>query len=121
MEAGTLYTPIALTPMQLIEGFLALCGAIVAVSAAIGVIVTAVRKARTPETKQNERIETLEHRVDKHDELLGNDKKRLDKIDEGHRVTQRAILALLKHSLDGNDMDSLRKAESDLSDYLINK
>lgn len=107
--------------MQLIEGFLALCGAIVAVSAAIGVIMTAVRKAKTPEAKQNERIETLEHRVDKHDELLGNDKKRLDKIDEGNRVTQRAILALLKHSLDGNDTDSLRKAESDLSGYLINK
>lgn len=107
--------------MQLMEAFLALCGAIVAVSAAIGVIVTAVKKAKTPETKQNERIETLEHRVDKHDELLGNDKRRLDKIDEGNRVTQRALLAMLKHSLDGNDTDSLRRAESDIERYLIEK
>ena len=107
--------------MQLIEAFLALCGAIVAVSAAIGAIVSAVKKAKSPNQLQNERIDTLEHRVDRHDELLGNDKKRLDKIDEGNRVTQRALLALLKHSLDGNDTDSLRKAESDLSDYLINK
>jgi hypothetical protein len=107
--------------MQLLEAFLALCGAIVAVSAAIGVIVTAVKKAKTPNQRQDERIETLEHRVDKHDELLGNDKKRLDKIDEGNRVTQRALLALLKHSLDGNDTDSLRRAESDLEVYLIEK
>jgi hypothetical protein len=107
--------------MQLMEAFLALCGAIVAVSAAIGVIVTAVRKAKTPNRRQDERIETLEHRVDRHDELLGNDKRRLDKIDEGNRVTQHALLALLKHGIDGNDIDSMRKAKSDLEIYLIEK
>ena len=114
-------TQITFTPMQLMEAFLALCGAIVAVSAAIGVIVTAVKKAKTPNRLQDERIEILEHRVDKHDELLGNDKRRLDKIDEGNRVTQRALLALLKHGIDGNDVDSMRKAESDIERYLIEK
>lgn len=107
--------------MQIFEGFLALCGAIVAVAAAIGVIVSAVKKAKTPNQKQNERLDNLEHRVDRHDELLGNDKKRLDKIDEGNRVTQRALLALLKHGIDGNDIESMRKAESDLETYLIEK
>lgn len=116
-----MHTQIAITPMQLIEGFLALCGAIVAVSAAIGVVVSAVKKAKSPNQKQNERLDTLEHRVDKHDEFLGNDKKRLDKIDEGNRVTQHALLALLKHGIDGNDIDSMRKAKSDLEIYLIEK
>jgi hypothetical protein len=47
--------------------------------------------------------------------------KELASIKESNKVTQRAILALLKHSIDGNNTDSLHKAEEELTDYLTNK
>lgn len=114
-------TQIVFTPVQLFEAFLALCGAIVAVSAALGVIVGAIQKAKSPNRIQNERLDMIEKRLNKFDELFDNDDKRLQQIEAGNRVTQRAILALLRHSIDGNDTEALREAEYDLNKYLIEK
>ena len=114
-------TVIQFTPQQLIDTILAICGAIVAVSAAVGVIAVLVKKAKSPNQKQNDRLDKLEERLDKHDELLGNDHMRLQNIENGNRVTQRALLALLRHGIDGNDIDSMKKAESELQQYLIEK
>lgn len=114
-------TVVQFTPEQLIDTILAICGAITAVAAAIGVIAVLVKKAKSPNQKQNDRLDKLEERLDKHDELLGNDHLRLQNIENGNRVTQRALLALLRHGIDGNDIDSMKKAENELQQYLIEK
>ena len=46
---------------------------------------------------------------------------RLDAIEEGSRVTQRAILALLSHGIDGNDIDAMKAAKKELQEYLIER
>lgn len=84
-------------------------------------IAKGVSKARAPEKRQDERLTDLERRVAKHDEFLDRDKERLEMIEAGSRVTQRAILALLAHGIDGNDIDALRAAKSELQDYLIKR
>ena len=56
-----------------------------------------------------------------YDSHFDSDLRRLDKQEEGNKVTQKALLALISHALDGNDIDSLRKARTDLNDYLIDK
>ena len=56
-----------------------------------------------------------------YDEFFRNDKARLDAIEEGNRVTQKALLALLSHGIDGNDVDSMRQAKGELEEYLIKK
>lgn len=113
--------PITFTPNQVFELILWVCGAIVSVSAAIAVIVKVIQKAKAPEKTQNERIEKLEKKVERFEQLFDNDNKRLQKLEEGNRVTQQAILALLSHALNGNDVDSLQKAKAKLEDYLIGK
>lgn len=114
-------TPITFTPEQLITLLLGLCAAITAVGGAVAWIAKGVSKAKEPEKKQNERITDLERRLAKHDEFLDRDKERLEMIEEGNRVTQRAILALLAHGIDGNDIDALRAAKTELQDYLIKR
>ena len=42
-------------------------------------------------------------------------------IEKSNKITQTALLALLKHSLNGNDVDSLKDAEKSLEEYLIEK
>lgn len=104
---------------ELIAGFLAVCGGFSCIVVAFTNAAKMVKAAKAPETRQNERITTLESRCDRFDELLGNDKRRLDHIEDGNRVTQRAILALLRHGIDGNDVDALKAAETELHDFLL--
>ena len=112
---------LSFTVGQLIGGFLAICAGLSCIALAVSWIIKAVNKVRAPERKQDERITDLERRVAKHDEFLDRDKERLEAIEEGNRVTQRAILALLAHGIDGNDIDALRAAKTELQDYLIKR
>lgn len=100
---------------------MAICGAIITVSAAIAVIFKAYQVLKKPEKTQDERITTLENEVGELKKYLDNDNKRLKTLEEGNRVTQQAILALLSHALNGNDIESLKEAKDKLQNYLISK
>lgn len=119
---------ISFTPAQLIALILAVCGAIVTISAAIGVVAKALDKARAPEKEQNERLDAHEKRLNAHDEIIekfkeyfDNDDRRFKEIEKSNKITQSALLALLKHSINGNDTASLKEAEKSLEEYLIEK
>ena len=110
-------TVIQFTPAQLIG----IAGAIITISTAIGLLINFISKLREPEKKQDERIKACEERLDKIEGMLVEDDKRLMAIDEGNKITQTALLALLKHALNGNETKALKDAEKDLENYLINK
>ena len=121
-------TVIQFTPAQLIALILSVCAAIVTIAAAIGVIAKALDKARAPEKEQNERLDAHEKRLNALDEVVikfreyfDNDDKRFKAIEKSNKITQSALLALLKHSLNGNDTESLKEAERSLEEYLIEK
>lgn len=112
---------ITFTPQQVFEVILWVCGAIVSVSAAITIIVKVIQKLKAPEKSQNERISTLEKKMEKYDQLFDNDNKRLKELEEGNIITQQAILALLSHAINGNDIDGLKDAKNDLEKYLTRR
>lgn len=121
-------TQIIFTPNEIIAFVIAVCSFIITIAGAIGVIVKIIDKAKEPEALQDDRITECEKRLNRHDEVLekyqgyfSNDDLRLTRIEESNRVTQRGMLALLKHSINGNDIDSLKKAEKDLENHLIDK
>ena len=112
--------------LEMVGAIAAVCGCITAVGAVVLLIVTIIKKAKAPNDKQNERLaghdnrlDALERVVSRHDELFENDLRRFLKIESGNRIVQRSILALLSHSIDGNDKESLRKAKQELQNYLI--
>ena len=98
-----------------------ICGAICTMSAALAVICSVLKKAKEPENIQNGRLDQLEAQVKKFAEYLDRDNKRLNAVDEGNRITQRALLALMSHAINGNDVDELVKAKKSLENYLIDK
>lgn len=119
---------ITFTPAQLIAVILSVCAAIVTISAAIGVITKALDKAKAPEKEQNERLDAHEKRLNALDEIIvkfreyfDNDDRRFKEIEKSNKVTQSALLALLKHSINGNDTESLKEARKNLEEYLIEK
>lgn len=104
------------------------CSALITIAAAVSIVVSAVKKLKEPENVQNNKIRDiedkmkhLEDRLKKHEEYFNNDNKRLLAIEEGNRVTQKALLALMSHAINGNDVDKLKEAENSLREYLINK
>lgn len=117
-----------LTPEEFWTLLLACCSALITISAAVSIVISAIKKLKEPENAQNNEIQALKNDVIEiraqlkvHDEYFGNDNRRLSSIEEGNRVTQRALLALMSHAINGNDVDKLKKAESELKEYLINK
>lgn len=98
-----------------------ICTAITTISAAISVILTWISKAKEPNARQNLRLDQLEAKVDKLSVYLDSDNKRIKAIEEGNKVTQKALLALMSHAINGNDTDKLTEAKNSLEQYLINK
>lgn len=114
-------TPIVLTASQIIQAFLGVCGAITVTAGAIAVILKAIAGIKAPNDAQNKRLGEIEKRLKRHDELLDNDNKRLNHMEEGNKIILRALNALLRHGIDGNDINGMKEVHKDLESYLINK
>jgi len=130
---------ISFTPAELVGFITAIGGAIVTIGAVTTIIFKLVNRLKEPETKQNERIDALEKNYEvlsadlkeqkrQRDETITqfmqyftNDDNRFKAIERSNKVTQNALLALLKHALNGNDLQALKDAEKSLEAYLIEK
>ena len=100
---------------------LAAASAVVLLSNAAEKIAKAVKAAKAPNEVQDRRLTAAEKDIADIKGFLANDKKRLDSLEEGNRVTQRALIALLGHGLDGNNQKEMAAAKADLESYLINR
>lgn len=121
-----------LSPGQL---FLVLCGILLAVSGFINTVGSAVEKvakvrkaAKAPNDRQDERLQEFEAWRKEMEawqkevtQALARDLKRFNNLDEGERITQRALLALLGHGIDGNNIEQMQKAQEALQEHLINR
>ena len=110
-----------LTPTMVWTTVLAIASGFVLLSNAAEKIVRAWKAAKAPNTQQNDRLDALEAWRKEVDRKLIVDNNRLGDIDEGNRVTQRALLALLDHGIDGNNIKQMQHAKEELQEHLINR
>ena len=124
--------PIMLTPHDIFNMILAICGAIITISAAITIIVKAVDKAKAPDKLQDQRITDREEivkkinsRLDQGDRHFDMDTQRVNNLEEAMRKSNKVIIeslqALTAHAIDGNNIDELKSAKRALEQYLIEK
>ena len=109
------------TPTEIMTAVLAIASAIVLLSNAAEKIGKAIQTAKAPSARQDERLDRVEKHLEEVDSFLDVDKKRLDSIEEGNRATQRALLALLDHGIDGNNTKQMQYAKEELQNHLINR
>ena len=133
-----------LTPGEL---FLVVVGLLLAAAGFVNTVGSAVEKigkvfkaAKAPNEAQDSRLDVLEEwqremqtanlpaRVKElegwkvtADAKLAHDKRELDDIHNGLRVSHMAQLALLDHALNGNNIDQMQAAKDALQKYLANK
>lgn len=100
---------------------LAAASAIVLLANAAEKIVKAYRAAKAPNIQQNERLDALEQRMERAEKRLENGSRHFDAIDASNRVTQVALLALLDHGIDGNNIKQMQNAKEELQTHLINR
>ena len=114
-----------LTPWQIVvivAGLIMGAAAVVnTLGSAAEKIVKAWKAAKAPNAKQDERLEAVEADLREVHKYLEIDKRRLDTQDESNRVTQRALLALLAHGIDGNHVEQMEIAKEELQNHLINR
>ncbi len=123
---------IVINPQDLWQVVVAVGAGIVTLAGAGGVITSAIRKAKSPNKIQNERLDALEEHVKEIDErlVLGNkrfesDTTRVctleDSVKASNKVIIESLQALTAHAIDGNNTEKLHQAEKALNDYLIGK
>ena len=112
---------INITPEMIWSCALAAVSAFLLIANAAEKAVKAYKTAKAPNVKQDERIALLEKRMDKADRKLSSDDDRLRDIEKGGRATQRALLALLDHGIDGNNIKQMQDAKEELQNHLINR
>lgn len=100
---------------------LGLPGAINTIGNAIEKIAKAKRAVEAPNVAQDNEIRALKIRMDKVERKLENDKSELESIQEGNHAIFRALLALLDHGLDGNNVKQMEDAKTELTIHLTNK
>ena len=104
-----------------VGGILVLAGAVTTLGSAAEKIAKVIRAAKAPNDEQDRRISTAEKDIRDIKGFIADEKKRLDALEGGNRVTQRALLALLGHGLDGNNQKQMKDAKEEIESYLINR
>ena len=107
--------------VEIIAVILAVAGAISTLAGAANWLVKLIQAIKAPNAEQDKRLTDLEKHMKEVDSFLENDNTRLDNIDESTRVTQRALLALLAHGIDGNHQTQMEEAKKELELHLIKK
>lgn len=105
----------------ILNAVLEVAGAISIVAAAGNWIVKLIAVIKAPNAEQNKHIAELQEWRKGVDQKLDNDNRRLNKKEDSDRITQRAMLALLSHGIDGNHIDQMVKARDALQEHLINQ
>lgn len=108
------------TPTEIMSAVLAVASAIVLLSNAAEKIVKAVKAAKAPEERQNDKIKEIESRLEKVEDAVLLEESQLKDVIECNHVITKGVLALLDHGINGNNIDQMKDARHDVETYLIN-
>lgn len=108
---------------------LVICGGIITILTLWNMVEQRIKSTRMPTDNLEERVSLLEKKLEfeikatfvEYDARFGRDKQKIEAIEDGNRVTQQALLALLNHAIDGNNVDEMNDARKELNKYFIRK
>ncbi len=110
--------PIGITPAELWQIILAVCGAIITVSAAIGVVVNYINKAKEPRKQIANRLNSLDDRlttVEENQEMFNRNQKRAEKA---WVIYMEALMELTNHMIDGNHVENLKAVRNKMQKFI---
>lgn len=106
---------------DIISLFLAFCGGVSILGAALVYIAKAIGWIRKPEHRQDEQLKDHETRITRLEEKTDNDYDDIKKLQAEVKMVLKATLAIMKHEIDGNNTADLTKTRDDIEEYLLSK
>lgn len=114
-----------LTPWQVVLIIVALIMGAASAINTIGSAVEKISKARkvaaAPNDEQNARLDDLEDWRREVTLELKRYRDHFRTVDDSYRVTLLALLALLDHGIDGNNIEQMQKAKAALQTHLVDR
>ena len=112
-----------------VEITLVICGGLITIMTLWNMVEQRIKSTKMPTDNLEERVSLIEKKLDfeikatfvEYDARFGRDKQKIEAIEDGNRVTQQALLALLNHAIDGNNVDEMNDARKELNKYFIRK
>ena len=108
-----------------------LIGAVAVILILVGLYntaMTAVKNYLEAKKRHEAPVDELTARVNAHDKMLSNDKRRIEETDERLATLKaesammlKGVRALLSHEINGNSNDKLRESYDNIDNYLISK
>lgn len=65
--------------------------------------------------------EDLKNLVNRHDQLLNTDDKRLKEVESSNKMILQCLYVIINHDITGNCIDKMKEKRDELNEYLINK
>lgn len=109
------------TANEVITGLLAICGGITTIGAAVVVICNLIKKLKSPEKTQNDRLDALEKKYEEMDKKFSELENKEKTSSDILGLILDAQFALLSHGISGNAVAEMESARSELQRYLINR
>lgn len=124
--------PITITPQEIVNLVLAICGAIITISGAGTIIIRAIAKVKEPNKMQDERLDKIENDIAQLKERFKDEthnlflqQEAMNKIETTQKETNviiiKSLQAIIDYTLDGNNTDKLKHSKEQLAEYLIDK
>ena len=63
----------------------------------------------------------LRAKVEKHDQILDNDNRRLKEVEESNQMILKSMLVIINHEITGNGIEKMKVTRDELQEYLINR
>ena len=92
-----------------------------ALSVAVNWLILWINKINSPRDELEKRMTEAERKIKEHDEQIAKASSRINTLEKEERLIMRALLALLEHGLDGNNVQKMSEAKNDLEKYLLEK
>lgn len=87
----------------------------------VTLVYTLAKFLKAPEVTQNDRLNSLEKRVDKISERLDDGDKHFQYLDEGSTITQQCILAMMDAQISGDNIEELKEKRNRMQEYLTKR
>lgn len=96
---------------------------ITAISVAINWIIQWISKLFTPHNNLEKRVDAVEKKVAKHDEILANDLLRIADLEKQNKLIMKSLLALLEFDIDNSqtNVDKMKRVREEINAYLIER
>lgn len=106
---------------ELMTTVLAIFGAIACVGGGVGYLSKLFQWIKKPNDNQDVLLKSHTELLNKHADLLDKNSKRLTELEEQDKLVMQALLALLSHGIDGNDVNAMKSVKDQIQKYLIAK